>query len=250
MILIPVIDLKAGEVVHARLGQRGDYRPVRSSLVDGHDPRDVVAAFLRLHPFTTVYIADLDSIADRGDNHGAIAAVRSRFPALELWTDAGLATPAAAAGWQARGLGRPVIGAESLPAAEAWNAILEETTGEIVLSLDFQGDRFLGPPRLLADAGSWPRDVIVMTLGRVGSAAGPDLEKIRAIARRAGGRRVFAAGGVRGVDDLERLAEAGAGGALLASALHDGRLSAEDIAGLCTGKPGPGDPRAGPGRAE
>jgi phosphoribosylformimino-5-aminoimidazole carboxamide ribotide isomerase len=37
---------------------------------------------------------------------------------------------------------------------------------------------------------------------------------------------VFAGGGIRGFDDLARLAAAGCAGALVASALHDGALSA------------------------
>jgi phosphoribosylformimino-5-aminoimidazole carboxamide ribotide isomerase len=38
-----------------------------------------------------------------------------------------------------------------------------------------------------------------------------------------------AGGGVRGLDDLKVLAAAGCDAALVASALHDGRLTAEDV---------------------
>jgi uncharacterized protein related to proFAR isomerase len=40
---------------------------------------------------------------------------------------------------------------------------------------------------------------------------------------------LIAGGGVRGLDDLKALADAGCDAALVASALHDGRLSREDI---------------------
>ncbi|MBC8130797.1 MAG: nickel transporter, partial [Rhizobiaceae bacterium] len=40
----------------------------------------------------------------------------------------------------------------------------------------------------------------------------------------AGATAVFAAGGVRDEDDLMRLEKAGIAGALVASALHDGRI--------------------------
>jgi phosphoribosylformimino-5-aminoimidazole carboxamide ribotide isomerase len=43
-------------------------------------------------------------------------------------------------------------------------------------------------------------------------------------------RKVFAAGGVRSEKDLADLAKAGVSGALVASALHDGRLTAPVIA--------------------
>ena len=64
-----------------------------------------------------------------------------------------------------------------------------------------------------------------MTLTRVGVSAGPDFARVSQIVARAGDRRVFAAGGVRDADDLERLEAIGAAGALVATALHDGALT-------------------------
>jgi phosphoribosylformimino-5-aminoimidazole carboxamide ribotide isomerase len=230
VILVPVVDLKDGAVVHARRGERGAYRPVRSGLCAGHDALEVVRGFLRLHPFAAIYIADLDAIEGRGDNLAAIAALSASFPNVALWVDAGLHSARALAAWRRRALGRPVVGSESLLRVEDWTAMAQGGRADLVLSLDFRGTDFLGPRELLGDPDSWPRDVIVMTLERVGGAAGPDVARVRALKAKAGGRRVFAAGGVRDRRDLQRLAEAGAAGVLLASALHDGRIGADDIA--------------------
>ncbi|PPC82303.1 MAG: hypothetical protein CTY40_05070 [Hyphomicrobium sp.] len=98
-----------------------------------------------------------------------------------------------------------------------------------ILSLDFRGDDFLGPPDLLARPNLWPETVIVMTLGRVGSGAGPDFERLSGIIARADGRQVIAAGGVRNVADLEALAAIGVAGALVATALHSGQIKAGDL---------------------
>ncbi len=99
-----------------------------------------------------------------------------------------------------------------------------------VLSLDFRGDAFIGPPELLASPDMWPDDVIVMTLGRVGLGQGPDLARVRRIVDAAGPqRRVFAAGGVRHRDDVAALIDAGAAGALVATALHSGKIKAGDL---------------------
>jgi phosphoribosylformimino-5-aminoimidazole carboxamide ribotide isomerase len=46
-------------------------------------------------------------------------------------------------------------------------------------------------------------------------------------------RAVFAAGGVRGEADIVALEEAGIAGALVATALHDGRLSSAALARRC-----------------
>ena len=70
------------------------------------------------------------------------------------------------------------------------HALIRDLAGDprIVLSLDFRDAAFAGPPALLAEPDGWPRNVIVMTLARVGSGAGPDvarLSEIRAMATRA-----------------------------------------------------------------
>jgi phosphoribosylformimino-5-aminoimidazole carboxamide ribotide isomerase len=72
--------------------------------------------------------------------------------------------------------------------------------------------------------------MIVMTLARVGTGGGPDVARVEDIARRAGaGRRVYAAGGVRDPADLRAIRDAGASGALVATALHEGKIKAGDL---------------------
>ena len=101
---------------------------------------------------------------------------------------------------------------------------------EGVLSLDFRGDAFVGDLEVLERAENWPERLIVMTLARVGSGLGPDLARLSQIAETAGPeRRVYAAGGLRGADDLDALNDLGLAGVLVASALHDGRLTAMDL---------------------
>src|SRR5258708_36623904 len=93
-----------------------------------------------------------------------------------------------------------------------------------VLSLDFIAEEFKGPQALLADPGRyWPERVLAMNLRRVGSDAGPDFALIETLAAKAPNCKVYAAGGVRSIDDLARVAAAGAAGAFIASALHCGR---------------------------
>src|SRR5262249_9162262 len=81
-------------------------------------------------------------------------------------------------------------------------------------------------------ADCWPARVIVMTLDRVGSQSGPDLERLRAVKAAAKDRAIYAAGGVRDGDDLQSLVNAGITGALVAAALHNGQITAADIHAL------------------
>lgn len=230
MEVIPVIDLKGGAVVHARKGERHLYRPIVTPLAQGSDPVDVVAGLLSLHPFATLYIADLDAIAGGDGNGEAIERLRHRFPHLRLWVDSGIGTYARAEDWLARGLGDLVIGSETLADVATARVLAEDP--RVVLSLDFRGPALQGPADLLAGAAAWPRRVIAMTLDRVGSHAGPDLERLRAVKDLAGRREVFAAGGVRDAADLRALVQVTIAGVLVATSLHDGRISSADLRAL------------------
>jgi phosphoribosylformimino-5-aminoimidazole carboxamide ribotide isomerase len=215
------------QVVHARKGERASYRPLESPLSPTSDAVDVVRGLLKVYPFTTLYVADLDAIQSQGDNVQTLRRIRDAFPALQLWVDNGVAASAAIEALIIADLGAPVIGSESQ--REAKLIAQHKGSRRIVLSLDFRGDAFQGPPKILAEPALWPSRVIVMTLARVGSAAGPDLARFSAIRSIAGERELYAAGGVRDAADLSALKAAGASGALIATALHERRIGAADL---------------------
>lgn len=226
---IPVLDIKGGAVVRARGGDRANYRPIVTPLAEGSAPEAVLAGLLRLAPFARIYIADLDAIEHGAPQRDAVAALAARFPALEFWLDAGFRGPAAG---PLPPRCRPVLGTETLRDLAALREAAARHGAEgCVLSLDFRGEAFLGDPAILAAPGTWPVDVIAMTLHSVGLGAGPDLARL-AILRKVCHGRLHAAGGVRDAADLRRLAATGIAGALVASALHDGRLGAADLAGF------------------
>lgn len=227
MQVIPVIDLMHGEVVHARKGDRASYRPLESPLSPTSDAVDVVRGLLAVYPFSTLYVADLDAIQGDGDNVRTLRRIRDEFPALQLWVDNGATTSAAIEALIDANLGAPIIGSES----QRDSALVagHRDSQRVVLSLDFRGDAFQGPPEILGEPALWPSRVIVMTLARVGSAAGPDLARFAAIRSIAGGRALYAAGGVRDARDLSALKAAGASGALIATALHEQRIRAADL---------------------
>ena len=228
MEVIPVIDLMGGEVVHARRGERAAYRPIETPLAVGSAPAAVLSGLLGLFPFRKVYVADLDAIAGGGGHEAVLADLAARFPAVEFWVDNGAATVAAARGWLARHPGVLVLGSESQADLSVLTALAREP--RVVLSLDFRGEDFWGPPSLLAEVSHWPARVIAMTLARVGGGAGPDFARLAEITARAEGRAVYAAGGVRDAADLAHLAAAGIAGVLVASALHAGALDRAALA--------------------
>jgi len=222
MRIIPVIDIMGGVAVRAVGGRRAEYRPLQSPLAASSDPCAVAQGFLRLHPCATIYIADLDAIMGRGADDRALSRLAAAFPKVEFWVDRGGLAPPVATKFTR------VIGSESLsPDAPAPDLSKER---DAILSLDFDAGGFRGPPELERQPGLWPPRVIVMTLAKIGGGAGPDLARLAQIKARAGSREVYAAGGLRGAEDLAALAGLGIAGALIATALHEGRIGARELA--------------------
>ncbi len=229
MDVIPVLDVARGTVVRAVMGDRANYQPVETPLAKGSEPKAVAQGLKSLYPFRKIYVADLDGIEGRGRNVHLVPSISSVFAGAEIWIDAGSSSRGAARAVLAAPVATLVVGSEALESLAAFKEIVSEAPGRVILSLDFRGDEFMGPPALLKDASLWPGRVIVMTLARVGSDAGPDLERIKTIAAQGGARKIYAAGGVRHRADLDTLRAAGAAGALIASALHDKKISAGDL---------------------
>jgi phosphoribosylformimino-5-aminoimidazole carboxamide ribotide isomerase len=230
MDVIPVIDVRFGVAVQAVRGQRSDYRPLRTPLAEGSDPLAVAAGLMRLASFSTLYVADLDGIEGRGGNAGLVDLLAAALPGVAILVDDGAPVREAAARI-AGGIGAvtPVIGTESLASEADVAAMRALPHAAYVLSLDFKDGCFAGPQAVLNEPEHWPQRVIAMTLARVGSGDGPDMSTLSEILRLGGGRAVYAAGGVRDASDLEALRDLGCAGALVASALHSGKITAGDL---------------------
>lgn len=238
MEVIPVIDLLNGCVVHAQRGQRNCYRPIESSLCDSSQPLAVVQALLGLYPFKRLYIADLDAIQGQGHNSPTIREIYNRYPELDIWLDGGFTSAQELELEEAGGL-TCVLGSENLASAAHYLEMKSSARQSMVLSLDFGVDGHMGPAELLHMPREWPDQVIAMTLARVGSNEGPDLQILGKVLQTSRAvtpaSRIYAAGGVRHLADLKAVAERGVGGALVATALHNGSISPEEIAALESG---------------
>lgn len=223
MQIIPVIDILKGTVVHAYRGRRDKYRPIQSRLCSSSGPEAIIAAFLELYPFPEIYIADLDAIEKKDSNDDIIGMLSERFPDVTFWIDRG--GDAASCN---RPQNVPVIATETGLSGQSLTALIRQQS-QAVLSLDFNAGGLIGDKNILEQKEDWPQRCIVMALHRVGSGEGPDMELLRSIRKRAANKSLYAAGGIRNEKDLAGLAEAGASGALLASALHNGSITAETL---------------------
>lgn len=241
MRVIPVLDLRAGRAVLARGGERAAYAPVPSALAPGRpagDPIALAQAYRRQLGCDECYVADLDAITGAPPQRAVVRSLAA--VGLRLLLDAGTADPDRAGAAVADGVARVVVGLETLPSFDALRAIAAAIGSErIVFSLDLRNGTPLqragaphgGTPLELARAAvtAGAPALLLLDLARVGTGLGLDLSLMAELRRAHPGLELLGGGGVGSRRDLERLAGAGCDGALVATALHDGRLRADDL---------------------
>lgn len=229
MSIIPVIDLLGGQVVRGVRGERHAYRPIESALCRSADPHVVARALCEYTASRVLYLADLDALLGRAPQTALLTELLEGLPDVQLWLDAGFAGRAAADAWLGSASGvatrvTPVFGSESLATRAAFEQCFAEGASG-VLSLDRRNSQPLDPSGCWELPALWPRQLIVMTLDRVGADLGPDLQTTAQVRQRAAARTTLVgAGGIRNAADLAAAREAGADAWLVASALHDLKL--------------------------
>jgi phosphoribosylformimino-5-aminoimidazole carboxamide ribotide isomerase len=235
--VIPVIDVLNGIVVHAVRGKRREYKPLESILFKSTEPREVAMAFKTLG-FTELYIADLDAIIDCSTNfqiHKKIADETG----LNLMVDAGVTNIERAQKLMGAGVSKLIVGTETLQSKKFLSeAIQLFQSKRVVVSLDLKGDKVLvklgfdgclSPICLLQDFKRMGvSQVIVLDLLRVGSGEGVNVDFLKKVIGEVG-VDVYVGGGVRDIDDLVELKNLGVSGALVATALHTGKISIHEL---------------------
>ena len=241
MRVVGVIDLKGGTAVHAVRGERERYRPVRSTIGgDDGDALSLARGFREQLGLDELYVADLDAIVGAGENGATIAALARE---TRVMVDAGVSDPGRAQALLDLGAHRVIVGTETLTGPDALDRLLAELpAGALVLSVDLREGRVLSPDAHLSGLPALDavarlqraglREAIVLDLARVGSGSGPDVALIGELRAAFPELELLAGGGVRDIEDLRALEAAGAGGALVATALHRGVIGARELAEL------------------
>ena len=242
MRVIGVIDLAGGRAVHARAGERAAYRPVESPLLSG--PGDAVAlatVYRERLALQELYVADLDALGGRSPQSALIRSIVD--VGVPVLADVGAASPADARRAIEYGAARVIVALETLPSLDALEAVVEAVGGErVIFSLDLRSGvpvvshaaaaviRAGSPLELVGVAAKCGvAGTIILDLARVGTGTGVDGELIRAIRVAHPTLELLAGGGVRDRADLDRLARCGCDGALVATALLEGRITRADV---------------------
>jgi phosphoribosylformimino-5-aminoimidazole carboxamide ribotide isomerase len=237
MKIIPVMDVLNGVVVHAVRGRRSEYQPLKSVLCASAKPLDVALAFKALG-FDELYVADLDAITGGHANFSILKQIVDTT-GLRLMVDAGVANLERAEKLLRSNVSKIIIGTETLPSMSFVGEAVKSLGKErVVISLDLKGEEVIGdvelgkfrnPLSLLREFRRMEVDqVIVLDLTRVGSGEGVNMPFLGEVKRNFKGK-VFVGGGVRDIKDLLELRRMSVFGSLIATALHSGRISLEEL---------------------
>lgn len=245
MTIIPAIDLRDGRCVRLL---HGDFA---RETAYGDDPTAIAARYAEWG-FRYLHTVDLDG-ARTGEqsNRDVVQRIVDETP-FEVQLGGGLRTRDALAAWFDAGIRRAVVGSVAVAdAARVRGWLSDFGPDRLVLALDCRLDDD-GIPRLAThgwtrDSGAslWDcidgyrdtglRHVLCTDVGRDGALTGPSLPLYRELVDRYPEVELQASGGVRDVDDLRRLRELGAAGAITGRALLDGRIAADEVSSFLRG---------------
>jgi phosphoribosylformimino-5-aminoimidazole carboxamide ribotide isomerase len=238
MRILPVLDIKSGQVVRGIAGRREEYRPIVSTLTASSTPIDVARAFRDHFGFKELYLADLDAIAGAPPAlplYGDLGAL-----GFSRWIDAGIRDEQSVRPLVDAGVESIIAGLETVAGRFTLAAILNIVGPErLVFSLDLRNEKPLA-------ASSWDRSdaraiasevidigvkrVLVLDLARVGTGGGTGTAQLcRWLVNNYPGVEISAGGGVRDLEDLRLMRNCGVQNVLVASTLHDGRIRSSDL---------------------
>jgi phosphoribosylformimino-5-aminoimidazole carboxamide ribotide isomerase len=235
--VIPVIDVLDKIVVHAVRGIRKEYQPLQSVITKSFEP-SVVALTFKNFGFSDLYVADLDAIIDCSTDFNILNTIGDKTD-IKLMVDAGVTSIERAQKLLDSGVSKLIIGTETLQKESfVSDAVRLFGSERVVVSLDLKGNKILAkfgfdgcidPFCLLRQFKEMGvSQIIVLDLLRVGSGEGVNVDFLKKVIAEVG-IDVYVGGGVRDINDLVELKNLGVSGALVATALHTGKISIDQL---------------------
>ena len=235
LVVLPAVDVRDGLAVQLVADDVGTTR------VFG-DPFDAALRW-QAAGAPWIHLADLDAALGHGPNHDLMAAIIGRLD-IPVQLSGGIVDDELLASALATGCRRAVLGTAALQ-HEGWCAGVIGTHGDrVVVGLDVRGEHLqargtavdVGP---LAQALPWldragAARYVVTDVARDGALTGPNLHLLADLATQTDAALV-ACGGVAGLGDLEALRALGVEGAIVGSAIYEGRFTVQDAIAVAAG---------------
>ena len=222
--IVFVTDLLGGRVVHAIKGEREKYQPVENSKVSNSpEPIEMIS---EIKP-KEVYIADLDRLQHTGNNFEVI----KKISALTK-TMVNIGVEKNDDIEKCLSIADTVILSSEASSFKIMRYASRNYPGKTSITIDIKNGSILTKDedlkkepkelvKLLNELNI--KDIVIIDLSKVGTGAGFDedfLHEIKDISK----HNILFGGGIRDMNDIDTLKEIGISGALVATAVHNGKI--------------------------
>ena len=222
--IVFVTDLLGGRVVHAIKGEREKYQPVENSKVSNSpEPIEMIS---EIKP-KEVYIADLDRLQHTGNNFEVI----KKISALTK-TMVNIGVEKNDDIEKCLSIADTVILSSEASSFEIMKYASRNYPGKTSITIDIKNGSILTKDedlkkepkelvKLLNELNI--KDIVIIDLSKVGTGAGFDEDFLREI-KGISNHNILFGGGIRDMNDIDMLKEIGISGALVATAVHNGKI--------------------------
>ena len=226
--LLPAVDVQAGRAVQL----------IGDALGSSRDFGDPVAAALSWQATGArwIHLVDLDAAFERGDNGEVVREIVGRLE-IPVQLSGGIVAEDRLAAAMAAGCRRAVLGAGALGDRRWCSDAIDRYGDRVAVGLDVR-HRTVSPRGSGGDVGPLDEAIewleragchryVVTDVERDGALTGPNLDLLSDVAGLTTAPLV-ACGGITTLDDLSALRRVGVEGAIIGTALYEGRLTLED----------------------
>ncbi len=217
MKLIPAIDLKNNKVVIPYGNSRSDYKEIPKDKSPTSDPIKFIDFLLSIYDFSTIYIADLDSIKSFTENNCLIKEILFKFNNLKFIIDNG-ARKFSQINFRDNNMTQ-IIGTETF---DEYEKLHKSNFKNFILSLDIKDGNILcknSNYNLLS-----PAKTICMNLDNIGKDYGINKINIKRIHNLYTNTEIIYSGGIRNHKDVLELKNFGINEVILLSSILDKKI--------------------------
>jgi phosphoribosylformimino-5-aminoimidazole carboxamide ribotide isomerase len=229
VVVIPAIDILGGRCVRL---VRGDFDHPK---VYSDDPDEVAEEFAN-EGAEHVHVVDLDAARGSGDNRSVILSILRRKE-LKVQVAGGVRSAETVDQWLTAGAHLVVMGTAAVRDPRLLERCARRHPAKVLAALDVRNDQAAvsgwtetEPVMIGALLGRWDglplAGVVLTSIDKDGTLGGPDLKTL-ARARAMTSLTLQYSGGVTSLEDIGRVAAAGAQAVIVGKALYEGRFTLE-----------------------
>lgn len=227
MVVIPAIDILGGRCVRL---VRGDFDHPK---VYSDDPAEVATEFVNAGA-ERIHVVDLDAARGSGDNRALIQSIL-RGQDIKVQVAGGVRTAETVDWWLGAGAHAVVMGTAAVRDPRLLERCARKHPAKVLAALDVRNDQpavsgwtETEPVMIGSLLGRWDNlplaGVVLTSIDMDGTLGGPDLKTL-ARARAMTSLTLQYSGGVTSLEDIAKVAAAGAQAVIVGKALYEGRIT-------------------------